>query len=140
MRACARTFCVQRDIVFKALANPTLPPFSHPFQLPFPPNEHHLAPGVLDVSVSVYDDEPSSIIAYTLASRAYFDFLKLRAEHKKAQRQAKPEGASKKRTANFYADAAVQPSPAANVQVRRLLHAIGRQGLFKCGRQSLFKP
>lgn len=87
------------------------------FQLPFPPNEHHLPPGALNVSVSVYDDEPSSIIAYTLASRSYLNFLKLRIEHKQAQRASKSDETAKRRDTAFYADAAVQQAPLADVQV-----------------------
>lgn len=51
--------------------------FSVFLQLPFPANEHHLPPGRTGLGVSVYEDEPSSIIAYTLSSQRYYSFVKV---------------------------------------------------------------
>ncbi|GAB6019595.1 1-phosphatidylinositol-3-phosphate 5-kinase [Chamberlinius hualienensis] len=39
--------------------------------MPFPPNEHHMLPHCEKIPLVVYEDEPSSIIAYTLSSADY---------------------------------------------------------------------
>lgn len=41
-----------------------------PIESPFSDNEHYLLPA-LSVPVIVLDEEPSSVIAYTLGSQAY---------------------------------------------------------------------
>lgn len=40
-------------------------------QIPFPADEHHLLPASQKVPVVVYDQEPSSVIAYALSSQDY---------------------------------------------------------------------
>ena len=40
-------------------------------QIPFPADEHHLLPACQKVPVVVYDQEPSSVIAYALSSQDY---------------------------------------------------------------------
>lgn len=40
-------------------------------QMPFPADEHHLLPACQKVPVVVYDQEPSSVIAYALSSQDY---------------------------------------------------------------------
>ena len=40
-------------------------------QIPFPADEHHLLPACMKVPVVVYDQEPSSVIAYALSSQDY---------------------------------------------------------------------
>ncbi|KAJ9599192.1 hypothetical protein L9F63_010323, partial [Diploptera punctata] len=42
-----------------------------PIQSPLSPQEHHLAPSGCSVPVVVYENEPSSIIAYALSSQEY---------------------------------------------------------------------
>lgn len=57
-----------------------------PIQLPFPMSEHHLLPRCDKVPIVVYDDEPSSIIAYTLSSGDYEQgMLELSSELKESQ-------------------------------------------------------
>ncbi|XP_064646018.1 1-phosphatidylinositol 3-phosphate 5-kinase-like isoform X3 [Lineus longissimus] len=40
-------------------------------QMPFPDDEHHLLPACRKVPIVIYDEEPSSIIAYSLSSQDY---------------------------------------------------------------------
>ena len=52
-------------------------PFScmWPLQLPFPKTEHPMRADADDIPITVYEDEPSSLIAYALASTGYLNFL-----------------------------------------------------------------
>jgi 1-phosphatidylinositol-3-phosphate 5-kinase len=44
---------------------------------PIPPTEHHGLPMTRKFPVPVYENEPSSIVAYTLSSKEYFEKLKI---------------------------------------------------------------
>lgn len=50
-----------------------------PLQLHFPETEHHLPTPASAPRMAIYEDEPSSLVAFTLSSREYFDFLRQRA-------------------------------------------------------------
>lgn len=53
---------------------------TRPFQRlppPFPSSEHHSMQSVVTVPVSIYEKEPTSIIAFALSSRVYLYKLKL---------------------------------------------------------------
>jgi 1-phosphatidylinositol-3-phosphate 5-kinase len=48
---------------------------SQPLQFPFPSAQHMLLPACVGVPVIIYEKEPSSIIAYTLSSVEYKNYL-----------------------------------------------------------------
>ena len=59
--------------LLKKLQSPNLTSLKQ-FTSPFPPSVHHTLP-MFDSKITVYEDEPSSIIAYTLSSSAHAQFI-----------------------------------------------------------------
>ncbi|KAF6022614.1 fab1 [Bugula neritina] len=57
-----------------------IPLFIKPIDNPFSDNEHYLLPSTPNVPIIIYDEEPSSIIAYALGSHDYDEQLTAKAE------------------------------------------------------------
>ncbi|CAG0920643.1 unnamed protein product [Notodromas monacha] len=67
---------------------------NQPLAFPFPTTQHLLLPPCVGMPVIIYEKEPSSIVAYTLSSGDYKDFIKEADLNSAGSRQRRNSGAS----------------------------------------------